>query len=181
MNRVVLALGLLLVLPLVGILVLNIDRNPGSIDSPLVGKDAPTFRLEPSGGGALLDLVELRGRPVVINFWATWCVPCYQEHTMLVSEARRRGSRVAFLGIVYQDERERVERFLEERGGGYPNLMDETGQTAIAYGVYGVPETFFIDGAGKIVSKFTGPLDRVTLDDELAQAGAAGGPGVGLR
>ena len=181
MNRVVLALGLLIVLPLVGVLALNIDRSPGSIDSPLVGRDAPTFRLERVGEGAPVDLGELRGRTVVINFWATWCVPCYQEHAVLVSGASRRGSRVAFLGIVYEDEKARVERFLEERGGGYPNLMDDAGKTAIAYGVYGVPETFFVDGAGKVVSKFTGPLHRGALDDLLAEAGARGGPSVERR
>ncbi len=181
MNRIVLALGLVIVLPLVGVLALNINRNPGSIDSPLVGRDAPTFRLERVGEGAPVDLTELRGRPVVINFWATWCVPCYQEHAVLVSAAKRRGDQVAFLGVVYEDERERVDRFLEERGRSYPTLMDDAGKTAIAYGVYGVPETFFVNGAGKIVSKFTGPLSRGSLDDLLEQAGARSGPGVGMR
>ena len=181
MNRVVLVLGLLIVLPLVGVLALNIDRNPGSIDSPLVGKQAPTFRLERVASGSPVDLAELRGRPVVINFWATWCVPCYQEHAVLVSEARRRGEQVEFLGIVYQDEKDRVARFLDERGGGYANLMDDSGKTAIAYGVYGVPETFFLDPSGKVVSKFTGPLNRRSLDDLLEQAGARGEPKVELR
>jgi cytochrome c biogenesis protein CcmG/thiol:disulfide interchange protein DsbE len=181
MNRVVLALGLLIVLPLVGVLALNIDRNPGSIDSPLIGKQAPTFRLERVVSGPPVDLTELRGRPVVINFWATWCIPCYQEHAVLVSEARRRGGQVEFLGIIYQDEKDRVARFLDERGGGYPNLMDDAGKTAIAYGVYGVPESFFLDASGKVVSKYTGALTRRSLDALLEQAGAEGGPRVELR
>jgi cytochrome c biogenesis protein CcmG/thiol:disulfide interchange protein DsbE len=106
---------------------------------------------------------------VVLNFWATWCVPCYQEHPVLAAGASRYPD-VAFVGVVYEDEEARVERYLREQGGSYPSLMDDGGKTAIAYGVYGVPETFFIAPDGTIVEKHTGPLTEGRLRTLVARA-----------
>jgi len=144
-----------------------------TVRSPLVGRPAPPFRLVPVGGGTPISLESLHGKPAVINFWATWCVPCFQEHGALVASARFLPD-VQFLGIVYEDEEGKTDEFLRERGTSYPSLMDKDGRTAIAYGVFGVPETFFIDPEGRIVEKFVGPLDRGTILSLVAQARGGG-------
>jgi cytochrome c biogenesis protein CcmG/thiol:disulfide interchange protein DsbE len=174
-NRKVLLVGLAAVLPLVGVLLANIRHNPDPSlkRSPLVGRAAPAFTLPQVGGGPPLSLASLHGRPVVMNFWATWCVPCYQEHGVLLRGARQHGGSVQFLGIVYEDEEQRVREFLAQEGGAYPSLMDASGRTAIAYGVYGVPETYFIDAQGRIAHKHVGPLDDAALDDGLRRITAA--------
>ena len=150
----------------------NLGRDPHSVRSPLVGQPAPPFKLVPVGGGAPVTLESLRGKPVVMNFWATWCVPCFQEHPALVASARFLPD-VQFLGIVYEDEEARTGEFLRQEGSAYPSLMDKDGRTAIAYGVFGVPETFFIDRNGRIVEKHVGPLDRGTIVS-LVQAARGG-------
>jgi cytochrome c biogenesis protein CcmG/thiol:disulfide interchange protein DsbE len=169
-NRRVLAVGLLLTLPLVGVLMAGLGRDL-TVRSPLVGRAAPAFALRPVGGGATVGTAELRGRPAVVNFWATWCVPCYQEHGVLTRAARALDGQVHFVGVVYQDSEENVQRFAKEHGDAYPSLVDEGGRTAIAYGIFGVPETYFLDAAGTIVSKYVGPLDEAQLAAELRKAG----------
>ena len=100
---------------------------------------------------------------MVINFWATWCQPCIVEHPVLLAGARKYEGRVAFLGVVYQDEPAAIRRFVSVRGAWGPSLIDENSGVAIAYGVYGAPETFFIDANGTIVEKVTGAVDPRTL------------------
>jgi cytochrome c biogenesis protein CcmG/thiol:disulfide interchange protein DsbE len=172
-NRKVLVAGLAIALPLLAVLVANLGRDPRSVRSPLVGRPAPPFRLVPVGGGAPIALASLHGKPVVINFWATWCVPCFQEHAALVESARSLPD-VQFLGIVYEDDEARTGEFLRERGTSYPSLMDNEGKTAIAYGVFGVPETFFIDPEGRIVEKYVGALDRGAIFALVARARGGG-------
>jgi cytochrome c biogenesis protein CcmG/thiol:disulfide interchange protein DsbE len=173
LNRKVLIGGALVVLPLLALLVANLGRDPHRVGSPLVGRMAPPFTLARVGGGEPVSLESLRGRPVVLNFWATWCIPCAEEHPLLRAAAQRLGPDVQFIGIVYQDDETGARTFLAEHGGGYPSLLDTGGKTAIAYGVFGVPETYFIDGDGKIAAKFAGPLSREALLQNLRKAGAA--------
>jgi cytochrome c biogenesis protein CcmG/thiol:disulfide interchange protein DsbE len=97
-------------------------------------------------------------------------VPCFEEHGVLTAGARELGSEVQFLGVVYEDEPSRVQAFLAERGGGYPSLVDPDSRTAIAYGVFGVPETFFIDARGSIVAKHVGPLTVAALAENVRKA-----------
>jgi len=168
MNKGVLAVGLAVTLPLLGLLLLNIGRNPTAISSPLINKPAPDVRLRALEGGSL-QISGLRGRPAVVNFWATWCIPCIQEHPSLTLGARTNPD-VTFLGVVYEDTVENARGFLEQRGAAYTTYEDVDGKAAIAFGVYGVPETFFIDSKGTIVDKYVGPLDDGTLREKLAAA-----------
>jgi cytochrome c biogenesis protein CcmG/thiol:disulfide interchange protein DsbE len=169
-NRVVLIAGLLVVLPLLALLILNLGRDPHLVASPLVGRPAPPFSLAPLDGGAPVSLQGLAGRPAVINFWATWCIPCLDEHPVLVEAARTSQGDAHYLGIVYEDDEDRVRAFLRQRGAAYPSLLDPDGKTAIAYGIFGVPETFFLDAQGRIAAKHVGPLTRESLAANLAKA-----------
>ena len=163
MNRVALVLGALLVVPLLSFLAISFQNDPRAIDSPLIGKEAPSFSLADLDG-RVHRLAESRGRPVVINFWATWCQPCVVEHRFLVDASRRYRDRVDFLGIIYQDEPALIRQFLTTRGSWGPALIDPSSGVAIAYGVYGVPETFVIDADGTIVERIAGLIDPRTLD-----------------
>ncbi len=170
MNRTVLFVGLFIAAAVVAILFAGLGKDPQAIDSPLIGRPAPTFALREVGTGKTINLEQLRGRPVVLNFWATWCVPCYEEHPTLVANARALQPRVQFLGVVFQDSEEKIQGFLNERGHAYPTVVDDAGKTAIAYGVGGVPETFFLDSSGTIQAKFVGPLTTELLDENLQKA-----------
>jgi cytochrome c biogenesis protein CcmG/thiol:disulfide interchange protein DsbE len=170
MNRTVLIVGVAIALALIAVLFLGLGNDPQRIKSPLIGHPAPPFALKAVGSGETIDLDRLRGRPVVVNFWATWCVPCYQEHPVLVDNARLIGANVQFLGVVFNDSEEKINGFLRQRGSSYPTVLDAQGKTAIAYGVGGVPETFFINRQGVIVAKFTGPMTTEVLQANLAKA-----------
>ncbi len=160
-GPVILAVGLAVVAGLVAVLASGFQHDPRSISSPLLGKAAPDFTLqtlEPdaSGTSASVKLSALRGTPVVINFWATWCIPCQQEHSTLLAVSREFDGVAKFYGVVYQDKPEAIDAWLNARGRAYPTLIDVGSQAAIAFGVYGVPETFVIDKKGVIREKFTG-------------------------
>ncbi|PYQ60953.1 MAG: thiol:disulfide interchange protein [Acidobacteria bacterium] len=169
MNRTVLIVGSAITIALVAVLFLGLGKDPTAINSPLVGKPAPPFALT-SLGGQRFDIRQLRGKPVIVNFWATWCVPCYQEHPVLVENARTIGGDVQFLGVVFNDSEDKINAFLRERGSAYPTLLDQQGKTAIEYGVGGVPETFFINRRGVIVAKFVGPMTTEILQSNLSKA-----------
>lgn len=158
-NVKILAAGLLLVVPLVVVLANGFRYDPHEIKSPLIQKAAPDFTLATVQEGQELSLSGFRGKPVVVNFWATWCVPCKAEHATLLQLAKRYDGRVQFLGVVYQDKPEAIAEWLQKRGSAFPQLVDVGSKAALAYGVYGVPETFLIDGKGTIVDKITGPVD----------------------
>lgn len=166
MNRKVLLGGLAVAVPLLIFLALGFRSNPNEIESPLIGKPAPVFKLRDLDD-RVVDLQQFAGRPVVLNFWATWCVPCVAEHGTFRQAAARYGSRVSFLGVVYQDEAPAIRAFLQRYGNWGPTLLDPDVSVAIAYGVYGVPETFVIDPRGKIAKKFTGEVDGRELDAVL--------------
>ena len=133
--------------------------NPREVPSPLIGKPAAPFTLRTFDGGQI-SLDALRGRVVVVNFWASWCYPaCYEEAPALERAwAAYRDRGVVMIGINIQDKEEPAKKFLAQFGHTFPNAPDPAGRVAVDYGVYGVPETFFIDRAGRVRWKQVGAV-----------------------
>jgi cytochrome c biogenesis protein CcmG/thiol:disulfide interchange protein DsbE len=129
----------------------------------MVGQPAPEFVLRSLDSTERISLKELRGRPVVLNFWASWCIPCKYEHGNLVWASRRFKDDVVFLGIIHEDTEENAKRFLLENGHAYPQLIDPLSSTAVDYGLSGVPETYFIDANGVLRGRVAGAIDRGRL------------------
>jgi len=161
----------LVVLPLVAVLFVGFGRDPSVIPSPLIGKPMPSFSLT-ALDGTTLSSRDLAGKPVIVNFWASWCPPCAEEHPVLLDLAKRYGDRVTVVGILYNDDAEGAARFLSRYGdGGWADLLDPSGGTAVDYGVTGPPETFFIDAAGIVRGKQIGPVTSDVASAQLATLG----------
>jgi cytochrome c biogenesis protein CcmG/thiol:disulfide interchange protein DsbE len=153
-------------LPVLALLAYGFRVNPREIPSPLVGRPAAAFTLT-TFGGEPLSLEAHRGRVVVVNFWASWCTPaCYDEAPVLERGWRAYRERgVAVVGVDIQDTPDAAQRFIRDFSLTFPNAPDPAGKVSIDYGVYGVPETFFIDRTGRIRAKHVGALtDRVFHD-----------------
>ncbi len=159
----------LLAAALLVLLALGFARTPDAASSPLLHDQASAIHLH-TLDNAPFSLDSLRGQPVVLNFWASWRVGCKIEHPYLVQAwhtYRRQG--VAVVGIVYQDTPSNAQAFPREHGGGWLNPQDPDQRTAIDYGVYGGPETFFIDRPGVIRSKSIGPVTPELLSRDIQQ------------
>lgn len=160
--------GLAFAVPIVVVLGYGLTRDPRFIVSPLPGRAAPEFKLPSLDSGDSLALAELRGNVVVVNFWASWCIPCRQEHPVLLDAARRyEGEPVRIVGIAYNDKPEDSKRWLEELGQAYPSLIDDGSRTAIDYGISGVPETFILNKQGIVAFKKFGPLTHNELTQKI--------------
>ena len=172
--------GVAIAVPIVGLLAFGMTRDPRAIVSPLPGRPAPQFALEVMRGSETLGsefpqagdtarLADHHGEVVVVNFWASWCLACRQEHPLLMAAAEEYGERgVRFYGVLYNDTRENARRFIVEMGGqGYPTLLDPGSRTAIDYGLVGVPETFFIGRDGRVAHKQIGPVTWPLLVEQL--------------
>jgi cytochrome c biogenesis protein CcmG/thiol:disulfide interchange protein DsbE len=157
-------------------------RDPNEIPSVLISQPVPDFDLPPveglaTPGLATRDLVGL-GEPVLVNVFASWCVPCRAEHPILTAMAERDG--LLILGINYKDRPEAARDWLEELGNPYARIgSDFPGRAAIEWGVTGVPETFVIGADGRVVYRFAGPIvgpdATAKIESALAEARAAMG------
>lgn len=140
------------------------------VNSPLVGRQAPPVAAE-TIDGERFDLETLRGQWVVLNVFATWCVPCREEHPELVRFDRRHRAigDAAVVGLVYDDDPDAVRAFRDDEGGEWPMLLDPDGRIAVSLGVAGVPESFLIAPDGTIAAKVTGGVRDLELDALLDQ------------
>ena len=176
-----------IVVPILALFAFGMTIDQRIVPSPLAGGEAPDFALVPldaetaelesaSEDSLVVRLSDHVGEVVVVNFWASWCLPCREEHVPLsrVADAyRERG--VTFYGILYNDTPANARRWLEEMGGqSYPTLLDPGSRTAIDYGLYGVPETFFIGRDGRVAYKHFGPVTERLLIDQLERLLADG-------
>jgi len=163
-RRIGVGLVIVILLGVLAALALGFRRDPHDIKTGTVGKPAPAFTLDRLDGLGQTSLADYQGRVVIVNFWASWCVPCKQENPALVRVWERyRASDVVLLGIVYQDSVEAARDYTARMGNTWPSVVDADGRTAIAYGVFGIPETFFIRPDGVIAGRHIGPIDEETL------------------
>ncbi len=167
MRRARFAVLPLIVLPVAWLLFQGLGRDPRVIASPLVGRAAPDFTLQ-AMDGTEVSLAAYRGRPVLVNFWASWCFECIAEHQVLMEAQESYGDDFAIVGILYQDTVGDARAFLARYGdGGWSNLIDVTGTVAIDFGVSGVPESFVIDADGMIRHKQWGAVTREVIDAQF--------------
>jgi cytochrome c biogenesis protein CcmG/thiol:disulfide interchange protein DsbE len=116
-------------------------------------------------------VAELRGRRVVINFWASWCVPCKKEAPLLSRAARTYAGKVVFLGVDIQDFKSDARRFLQRYKVGFVSVRDGSGSTYGSYGLTGIPETYYLDVRGRIVAHDAGQVDAADLERGIAATG----------
>jgi DsbE subfamily thiol:disulfide oxidoreductase len=146
---------------------LNSGRDPHVLPSALIGKPLPEFALGAvEDGKPGLTRADLDGQVAVVNFFASWCIPCRAEHPLLGDLVKVNG--VSLYGIAYKDKRADTAKYLAELGDPYGRAVaDETGMTGIDFGITGVPETFVVDKTGIIRYRLPQPLDPGRIKDEL--------------
>jgi cytochrome c biogenesis protein CcmG, thiol:disulfide interchange protein DsbE len=178
-NRSLIGIGV--ALPIIGLLAYGMTLDPSQLPSTMPGREAPEFALlmMDSESSDTIRLADHSGEVVVLNFWASWCLGCRDEHADLSLTATKYADRgVTFYGIVYNDSEGNARRWIIDMGGqAYPSLVDARSRTAIDYGLYAVPETVVIDQRGKVAQKFIGPVTArqlsAVIDPLLANPPAA--------
>jgi cytochrome c biogenesis protein CcmG, thiol:disulfide interchange protein DsbE len=155
---------------MIALLAYGFTRDARYIQSPLIATQAPSFALTLFDGG-VIRLEDLRGKMVLINFWASWCLPCRAEAVALENAWKRNKDRGAvFIGVNIQDKEEDARAFMKEFGITYFNGPDASGKIAVDYGVWGIPETFFVDPQGRITYKHAGELKAPIIQAKLDEA-----------
>ncbi len=172
MKRALLALlPLLILVGLVAVFAMNMDRDPSLVRSVLINKPAPVTELPAVEGLDRPGITPalLTGQVSVVNVFASWCVPCRDEHPVLMELRKRTG--VQLIGINQKDAPENARAFLAELGNPYDAVgADKDGRLSIDWGVYGVPETFIVNPAGVITYKHIGPMTMESLEKEVIPA-----------
>jgi cytochrome c biogenesis protein CcmG/thiol:disulfide interchange protein DsbE len=137
---------------------LNPNRDIHALPSPLIGKPAPLFNLtDVMDPARVVSNAALKGQVYMLNVWGTWCYACRQEHAALLDIARQHV--LPIVGLDYMDQREKAQQWLTQLGNPYASVaFDTDGRTAIDWGVYGAPETFLVDGQGRVIYKFISPM-----------------------
>ena len=159
------------VLGFIGLLAFGLTSDPKHVPSPQIGKSAPDFKVVAMDGSAALQLSDLKGKPVVLNFWASWCLECQHEAGILQAyhqQFEKRQKRIHVLGIAIQDNLSQAQAFARRFGKQYfLALDDEKGNIALDYGIYGVPETFFINAQGIIQHKHIGGVTEEVMAQQI--------------
>lgn len=144
---------------------LIVNNTPGEIDTLV--RPAPLFSVK-SLEDTTVDLSQLKGKVVMIDFWSSWCKPCESEAPILSRTFEKYPSEdIAFVGIAIWDRLDDVEKFVDKFDNTYPTVIDKTGDIAIRYGVIGIPEKYFIDRNGSIIAKYIGPINEEKLEQVL--------------
>lgn len=166
MNKFLIPIGIFVILG--ALLAYGLTLDPRKIPSPLVGKPLPAFKLPTlDNPGKVLSNEDFKGRVVLLNVWASWCVACKEEHPVLVSIARSQA--VPIIGLNYKDATASAKEVLRQDGDPYEvSLVDADGRTGIDWGVYGVPESFLIDKQGIIRYKHIGPISPEAWREKIA-------------
>jgi cytochrome c biogenesis protein CcmG/thiol:disulfide interchange protein DsbE len=161
----VLTAGLVLAMAMVWVFAQNFGAKGMNAGAP-----APDFNLPLLDGSGELSVSEFKGKqPVVLNFWATWCVPCMEEHPWFLQAAELYGDRVQFIGVLYGDDVRKAELFLLRNGSAFPHVNDLNSVASMLYGVTGVPETAFIDKNGTLVHYEPGVVSWDLLQTTIEQ------------
>lgn len=151
------------------LLAFGLTQDPRAIPSPLIGKPFPLLHGKDLNGNPV-SLGKIKDRPLVINVWASWCTACRQEHATLVRNSRKYADQVELIGVDYKDTLADAQGWLGGLGNPYEWVFfDNTGRAGIELGVYGVPETFFVNKAGIIINKYAGPVTDEILAENIAK------------
>jgi len=144
-------------------------EDPDALPSAVAGQPAPAVAVAPLGGKPVFEAAMLREPGVkIVNFWASWCAPCRAEHPQLEQLA---AEGVPVYGVNYKDDPDNALDFLRELGDPYAAVgADAQGRMALDWGLYGVPETYVIDGAGRVVMRFAGPVTQSVLETRIRPA-----------
>ena len=158
-----------LVAVMVAVLATSDSSNEQATKSPLLGEIAPATSGDTIDGGSF-DLADQRGRWVVLNFFASWCVPCLEEHPELAAfdAAHRAEGDAVLVSTTFDDAADDARDFFEEHGGSWPVIDDPENSIGVAYGVAQVPETFVISPNGTVVQRYAGPVTRAQLEELIA-------------
>ena len=165
-----LALAVVLAL-LVAVLATRQSASSRLVQSPLVGKAVPALAGETVDGTDTYDIDDHRGEWVLVNFFATWCTPCIEEHDDLVrfAEAHAQAGDASVVSVVFSDKASDVERFFAERGGDWPVVADADAGIATAFGVARVPESYLVAPGGQVVGKVTGGVTFDFVQEQIAR------------
>ena len=166
MKRWLMVLPLALFLLVAVFLYRGLYLDPAELPSAMIGKPFPAFSLPSVDGGTTLTEADLKGKPALVNVWATWCISCRVEHPVLTKLAAQG---VVIHGVNYKDVNADAQKWLKEFHNPYQlDINDETGSLGLNLGVYGAPETFLIDSQGIIRHKFVGVIDETVWREQLA-------------